>query len=314
MRRDIVVIGGSAGSIEALQALVGSLPLLPEVSVLLVVHIPAAAPSALPQILARAGAWPAVHAVDGSPLLRGTIVVAPPDRHLVVQGGRVRLTRGLRESPHRPSIDVLFRSAARWGGPRVIGVVLSGLLDDGTAGMRAVRAHGGLALVQSPDDALYAAMPSSVIDHVGVDAAAPAAGLAQALVERLTEDLGAAVAPSPDLSGRALHDLVVAARGAGARDRSCAADEVRWQPRGAIPDGSVEQAMWTGYRALVESASLARRLATWSRQRGRSELVRRYEAREDVALTRARVIREALGATDDAESPARPWMDGYDEV
>jgi two-component system chemotaxis response regulator CheB len=167
--RDAIVVGASAGGIRALEGLVGSLPADLAAGVAVVVHVPPDAQSALPSILDRAGPLPAKAAESGEPLERGTVYVAPPDRHLLIEDGRLRLTQGPRENRVRPCIDTLFRSAAVDLGPRVIGVVLSGTLDDGTAGLWAVKDRGGVAIAQQPDDAEYPDMPQSAIAHVAVD-------------------------------------------------------------------------------------------------------------------------------------------------
>src|SRR5689334_12118404 len=137
-KRDIVVIGASAGGVEALTNLVNALPADLPAAVLIVLHISVNAPSLLPTILGRDSKLPVTHAVDGEPITRGRVYVAPPDQHLLLEDKSIKLVRGPKENLHRPSIDALFRSAARWAGPRVIGVVLTGALDDGTVGMRTV--------------------------------------------------------------------------------------------------------------------------------------------------------------------------------
>src|SRR6266853_3065833 len=149
--RDIVVIGGSAGSIEAVIELVRGLPPDFPGSVFVVVHFPGYVNSTLPRILSRAGPLPARHARDGEPIEPGRVYVAPPDWHLHLNDGRIRLTRGPKENGHRPAIDPLFRTAAHQFGPRVVGIVLSGNLNDGTAGLLTVKQRGGVALVQSLD-------------------------------------------------------------------------------------------------------------------------------------------------------------------
>jgi two-component system, chemotaxis family, protein-glutamate methylesterase/glutaminase len=161
VRHDIVVIGASAGGVEALTRLMRDLPPGLPASLFVVCHFPPSDRSVLPDILSRAGPLLATHAIDGEPFHPGHVYVAPPDFHLLLaEGQRLRLTRGPRENHHRPAVDVLFRSAARTYGPRVIGVVLTGSLNDGSAGLLAIRAAGGVAIVQDPADAAVAAMPA----------------------------------------------------------------------------------------------------------------------------------------------------------
>ncbi|HEX5044945.1 MAG TPA: chemotaxis protein CheB [Candidatus Polarisedimenticolaceae bacterium] len=168
-RRDIVVIGASAGGVEALRDLVRALPPDLPAAVFVVLHLAPGGPSVLPAILQRAGSLPAVHPVHRERILPGRIYVAPPDRHMLLHAGRIRLTVGPRENRSRPAIDPLFRSAAMEFGPRVIGIVLSGALDDGTAGLRAIGEKGGLTVVQDPEEALHPTMPRSALEAVPVD-------------------------------------------------------------------------------------------------------------------------------------------------
>jgi two-component system chemotaxis response regulator CheB len=167
--RDIIVVGASLGGVDALQRLASHLPGDLKATVLVVLHVPPNAPSLLPELLSAAGPLRAMPARDGQELTPGHIFTAVPDRHLIIEGDRMRLSRGPRENHSRPAVDVLFRSAALYGGRRVIGVVLTGLLDDGTAGLWAVKERGGVAIVQSPEEAAYPSMPSSALRHVQVD-------------------------------------------------------------------------------------------------------------------------------------------------
>jgi two-component system chemotaxis response regulator CheB len=185
----VVVVGASAGGVESLQRLIRGLPADFAAPVLVVMHVLSHGTSVLPVILDRLGTLPATHAADGEEIERGKIYVAPPDHHLLVRDGRVSLTHEPREKGHRPAIDRLFRSAAEAYGEAVVGVVLSGALDDGTAGMRAIREHGGHGIAQDPEEALYGAMPASAIEHGGAEVVLPVDRIAERLVELAGESL-----------------------------------------------------------------------------------------------------------------------------
>jgi two-component system, chemotaxis family, protein-glutamate methylesterase/glutaminase len=185
--KDIIVVGASAGGIEALRTIAGGLPKDLPASVFVVLHTSPESPGVLAHILARAGALPASSAVDGERIQPGRIYVAPPDRHLVIEPNRVRLTRGPKENRFRPAVDPLFRSAAQVYGPRVVGVVLTGNLDDGTAGLWAVKRLGGTAIVQDPEEALAPSMPRSALRQVRVDYCLPVAEIAPVLARLATE-------------------------------------------------------------------------------------------------------------------------------
>ncbi|HVF43983.1 MAG TPA: chemotaxis protein CheB [Pyrinomonadaceae bacterium] len=186
-RRDIIVIGTSSGGIDALKKLVAHLPRDLNAAVFVVLHVAPYSLGILPEILERAGPLPASNAADWERIEPGRIYVAPPDRHLLVDSsGLMRITRGPRENRFRPAVDTLFRSAAHAFGPRVVGVILTGWLDDGTAGLWAVKERGGTAVVQHPDDAVAPAMPLNAIKRVEVDHIVPVSEIAPLLV-RLTE-------------------------------------------------------------------------------------------------------------------------------
>jgi two-component system chemotaxis response regulator CheB len=171
---DIVVIGASAGGLEALQLLVAGLPLDFGAAVFVVVHTPPWYRSELPAILSRSGRIPAVHPIHQQLIEPGHIYIAPPDYHLLTQDSRIQLWRGPKENRHRPAINVLFRSAAVAYGERVIGIVLSGSLDDGAAGLWWIKKQGGIGVVQDPSDARFPDMPRAVLEHVEVDYVLPA--------------------------------------------------------------------------------------------------------------------------------------------
>jgi two-component system chemotaxis response regulator CheB len=171
----IVVIGSSAGGLEALRQIVRDLPVDFPIPICVVNHSAPQAPGLLAEILNRVGTLPAMHASDRDRLVPGQIYVAPPDYHLIVEPGMLRVTKGPRENRFRPAIDPLFRSAAQVYGPAAIGVLLTGNLDDGTAGLWAVKQLGGIAIVQDPADALYAGMPDNAVRHINVDYLVPLA-------------------------------------------------------------------------------------------------------------------------------------------
>lgn len=194
----IVVIGASAGGVEALLTLVGQLPADFPAPIFVVLHIAPHSPSQLPSILSRAGALPAMHPYDGQEFQPGHIYIAPPDHHLLLEDRRVGVKKGPRENRVRPAVDALFRSAAYTHGPAVIGVVLSGLLDDGTSGLWTIQRLGGQTIVQDPTDALFDAMPRNALQHVDVDAVLPAAEIGTLLT-------GLVRAPLPDSAAPGLH-------------------------------------------------------------------------------------------------------------
>lgn len=166
---DIVVVGASAGGVEALQLLARGLSKDFRGAVLVVLHVASRAPSQPAAILSRSGPLPAVQAAASQPLEPGRIYVAPPDFHLIVEDHHVVRWRGPTEDRHRPSINTLFRSAAVAHGKRVVGVVLTGTLDDGTTGLWWVKRYGGVTVVQDPNDAAFPDMPRSALEHVDVD-------------------------------------------------------------------------------------------------------------------------------------------------
>lgn len=287
--RDLVVVGASAGGVEALRRLTSRLPADLAASVVVVLHIPAYSRSALAAILERSGPLPVTQAQENDPLRAGRILVAPPDHHILIADDRVTLSRGPRENGHRPSVDVLFRSAARAAGPRVIGVVLSGTLDDGTAGLVAIRERGGTSIVQDPSEAAYAGMPTAALEGDSPDAVLPVDEIA-ALLGRIvgsevdqragpvTELMDAEVAmavPQGDALSAAdrpgvpsafacpdCHGVLFEIDEGGIRRFLCRVGHA-WSATSlaAQQTAAVEGALWTALRALEEKAALADRLA-----------------------------------------------------
>ena len=329
----IIVIGASAGGVEAISQLICELPADLPAAVCVVLHFPASGTSVLPSILERIGSLSAAHAVDGEPIQPGRIYVAPPDRHLIVRQERVELSIGPKENNHRPAVDVLFRSAARSHGPRVIGVVLSGTLDDGTVGLAAIRKQGGVAVVQDPEDALYPGMPRSALENVGGDHVLPVAGIG-ALLGRLASQPApeAPVGATPpewdeenfmdDARLDGVHAEERAGKPAGFSCPECKG--VLWELKegellrfrcrvghaysaetliDAQKEG-LEAALWSALNALDEKAVLARRLAQRAQERGHVLTARQFEQQSAEALQRAGLIRLALGQTAEETAPA----------
>jgi two-component system chemotaxis response regulator CheB len=283
IRRDVVVIGASAGGIEALRRLVGALPHDLPAAVCVVLHMSASSPSALSGILARAGTLPSRQARDGDRLVPGEILVAPPDHHLIVESDQVRLTVGPRENNHRPSVDALFRSAAESARGRVVGVVLSGMRDDGAAGLAVIKANGGLALVQDPEEALHPGMPQSAIANVAVDAVLPSQQLAEAIADAAWGGARPPAAPAGPPGVVPGNDLtIVCPECGGVLSERTEAGVPRWachvghlySPSSLnVAQGTeVERALWTAMRMLRDRAALLRRMADHARSRGQDRI------------------------------------------
>jgi two-component system, chemotaxis family, protein-glutamate methylesterase/glutaminase len=321
----LVVVGASAGGVEALRALVAGLPPDLDAAVLVVLHIPRTGPSALPSILRRAGRLPASHPADGEILKPGHIYVAPADHHLLVLDGRVRLSRGPTENGHRPAIDPLFRSAARAAGPDTVGVVLSGTRDDGTAGAAVIVERGGLLLAQDPEEAMYPSMPRSVLEHVTAVRVAPAVALGPAVAEAVR---GRRVDPPPEQPNSPVPDLValetamadledlttgeLPAEPAGLACPTCHGALFQmpgdpspryrcwvghaWSPESLLEEqtSAFEGALWMALRSLEEKTSLARRMDTAAAQRGSPAAAARFRRVADESESASGLIRDLI--------------------
>jgi two-component system chemotaxis response regulator CheB len=322
----IVAVGASAGGLETLLKLSRMLPASFPAAVCMVLHLPPLRSSALPALLGRSNRMPAAYGVDGEKIEAGRIYVAPPDRHLLVEDHRIRLGIGPRENGSRPAIDPLFRSVAQASGPNAIGVVLSGALYDGTSGLLAIKARGGIAIVQDPQEAVCSSMPRSALENVGADHVVRSDELA-ALLESL---VASPPAPSTLLRGPSPlvleHDIEIARD--GVRDETPAlqtlgspsafacpdchgvlweikeGDTIRFRCRvghAYLPDAlahaqsdELEEALWTALRSLRESAALGARLANNARQRNLPMVAKAHQGRADEALERAQVIEAVL--------------------
>lgn len=320
----LVVIGGSAGGIQALVEVVRALPSDLPAAVAVVIHTNSRAPAVLPAILARSSSLPVSYVESTQSLQPGTIVVAPPDRHLVITGSHVGLGDGPHENGHRPSIDVLFRSAAVSLGNEVTAVVLSGVLDDGAAGLHAVAAQGGRTAVQDPSDALYQAMPANALHRVPDSAVAPADQLGRVISDLVSAPPGS---PPEDVlttmqieTAFALMDGSVPphdpARRPGAPSAFACPDchgvlwgieegqAVRYRCRvghawsaeslAEKQDTAVESALYIAMRTLEERAELAAQMHDAAQRDGRSRSAAQFAHRAEEARAQARAIQALL--------------------
>jgi two-component system chemotaxis response regulator CheB len=322
LRRDIVVVGASSGGVPMLLDLAEQLPPRFPAAVLIVQHI-GAHPSVLPELLRDSGPNPAVHPVHGQMLEHGTLYVAPPDRHMLLDGNRIRLTHDAKENHARPAIDPLFRSAAIAHGPRVIGTLLSGRLDDGTAGLQAIKACGGLAVVQDPADALEPGMPRSAMDNVAVDHVVTQATLASTLHSLVQQTPGPSPGVPPQLmwehrlsicEGDAMENLDAIGTPSKIVCPDC--NGVLWELADTQPQRyrchtghaytaqtlvytqstRVDEALWSALRALEEREYLLRGMAHAHRNReGGIDEATSFESEAEHVARHARQLQEMVG-------------------
>lgn len=319
--RDVVVIGASMGGRDALLNLVEQLPADLPASLFVVQHLAAGGPSGLASALHDRGALPASQILQDAPIERSRIYVAPPNCHLVVDDGIVRAVFGPRENRSRPAIDPLFRSAAVAFRSRVIGIILTGLLNDGAAGLHAVKRCGGVALVQDPADAAHPDMPRHAIEKVDVDHVVPLAEMGALLLRLIgetapdppdvPEDLSLETRlisgsetriPAKSLPGT-LSTLACPDCGGPLREMDDAAVRRYRCHVGhaftaenllADQDGAVEKALYIAMRTLKERADLLRRLARDERNDGRTRMASAFEDRADESQDHADRIQELL--------------------
>jgi len=319
---DIVAIGTSAGGLSALRRLVAGLPADLDAAVLVVQHMSNERHSNLPEILDRAGPLPAGFAADGGPATRGRIHVAPPNRHLLLQGDTLRLSHAAFENGMRPSIDTLFRSVAVCCGSRSIGVVLTGFLDDGSAGLRALKRCGALAVVQDPADAEYSDMPRNALAMVEADHVAALDVMPILLARLVAAPAGQPVPVPPEIQLEADIMATPHINGVAALDRlgsrsifTCPdCGGVMWELQdggrmryrchlghsysaaslGDAMSGEVLQAMETALRALNERSRMLRRLGEQAEDQDQPHSARLWTERAEAFSRQAEVIRSAL--------------------
>jgi two-component system chemotaxis response regulator CheB len=313
----VVAVGASAGGVEALKRLAAGLPADLPFPVLMVLHLPAGAPSVLWRIVDRSGVLPAESAANGTPLAAGRIYVAIPDHHLLVRDHRLSLSEGPAENGYRPAINALFRSVALEFGPRAIGVLMSGVLDDGVAGLGAIQARGGRTIVQRPDDAQYSAMPQNAI-HAGVAdlqaTAADVGAVLKGLVDRVIQEHPM----DPDINMELENRIAMGKRfevplegdtlgpPSGYTCPDCNGSLMTlsetsfrcrvghaWTADALLKarDEEVERAVWVALRSLKEKANLSRRLA---QKVGSGALFDRYNQVAEEAERAMTVLGERL--------------------
>lgn len=325
-RRDTIVIGASAGGVQALIKLVADLPADLPAAVFIVLHISPTSPSMLPSILARDSRLPVAHATDGEAIMHGRVYVAPPDQHLIIEAERLKLVHGPKENLHRPSIDTLFRSAARWAGPRVIGVVLTGARNDGKVGMRAIQQRGGITIVQHPEDAAFPSMPMSVMQEIRVDYSLPLREIAPLLNDlsrhQVEEEGRYAVPDEIEIETRIAEqqmegdELIASVERIGKISKLTCPDchGALWEINDedilrfrchvghaysaeALSEGQsqmLEVALWSAVRALEEQTVLARRIVQRARSANHERAARLFEQRARESEEHGSVIRQLL--------------------
>ncbi len=319
--RDIVVIGGSSGATAPLKAILGALPADLPAAVFIVLHIPARSLGLLTTVASASSSLPVHPAADGMPIAKGNVYLAVPDHHLIVSEGRIRLGRGPRENMARPAIDPLFRSAAAVYGPRVIGVLLSGLMNDGVSGLDAIKRCGGLALVQDPAEAVADEMPRSAMTTVSIDMAMPSARIGDLLSDLVREPAGPGLPVPPDIklevaiaAGERVDSNVIGAfadpavltcpscGGALSAIRGSKPPRFRCQVGHAMTadvlakeqEHAVDEALRVALRIIEERAELVERLSRDGRAAGRQAVAEMYEERAKEYRHYAETIRRAV--------------------
>jgi two-component system chemotaxis response regulator CheB len=326
-RRNVVVIGASAGGIEALLALFKALPSDTGASYFVVQHLSPHYGSELDRLLQTVTAMSVTFANDQQRIMPDTVYLAGPDRHLLLENDHIRITRGPKESRSRPAIDPLFRSASLAFGPRVIGVVLTGSLDDGTAGLWQIKDRQGLAFVQDPRDAAYCSMPDSAIEHVDTDFIGSIDELAARIAWEVVQDLPLPAAGSPRHSLQvettvALGDngmqagvlelgkgskytcpecqgvLVQIEEGPLVRFRCHTGHAYSLKSLLTEVNDSVDTSLWSTIRAIEERILLLDHLAELADRSGQAGKAARLRAKADSAEQKCKPLRDLVLDTD----------------
>lgn len=309
MNHDIIAIGASAGGLDVLLEMCRGLPADLPASLFVAVHSARGYTTSLPELMNERGRLPASHPIHGEKFEIGRIYVAPPDNHLYLRQGTMDIVRGPKENGHRPSVDALFRTASVSYGPRVVGVVLSGYQDCGTAGMMSIKARGGLGVVQDPDSALIPEMPQSVLDSVDVDHIVLPVDLPKLLVQLAGSSAGAGTTGKNGVSqeieaiegtklGNPAELVCPLCQGVLTEVHSGSFQHFRchvghsFSLKSLVAEQSedLERALWAAVRALDESAALSRRLHLTER----GSLKERFAERARTQTDQADIIRHIL--------------------
>jgi len=322
----VIVIGASLGGLAALRTIFSNLPADFPAPILVVMHV-GSHESMLPGILSSSSAMPVRHAENGMLLEPGTILIAPSNLHLLVEKHQVRLTHGPKENHARPAIDPLFRSAAISHGKCVIGVILTGSLDDGVVGLQAIKDYGGTVIVQDPQGAEAACMPQSALEYVAVDYCLPLDEIAVTLKKLAdqsechtvhTQDSEIAIMENRFASGNEPIPTMADLDRIGARSTQTCPEcgGTLWEINASFPvryrchtghslTGSAmlqvqnrlsEDAMWSAVRALHEKHTLHKRLAGDALRRGAREIAEEHEAAAEQATQHAEALRKIISA------------------
>jgi two-component system chemotaxis response regulator CheB len=329
-QRDIVVIGASAGGMEALQKVASGFPADLPASVFVVWHLSPGLKTILPSVLNKSGPLRAGHPRDGDRIEQGRIYVAPNDHHMLLENGYIRVTKGPKENRFRPAIDPLFRSAAYIYGPRVIGVVLTGALDDGTAGLYTIKLRGGTAIVQEPADAMIRSMPLNALEHTAADYTLPVADIGELIAELVGEQAPALPRLDPDEEEKTRQEVKIAegadaleenvmrfgehspftcpeCRGALTLLREGNIVRFRCHTGHALSTSSllhsatelVEQKLWDGLRGLDEAVMLLNQLGEKFAAAGNTRAAEQCFDKAREAHEGAQTIREAAKRTEE---------------
>ncbi len=330
MNHDVIVIGGSAGGVEVMLDLVGALPPDLPASIFVVLHTMPGHESPLPGILSRRGPLPVSHPFHGQKIEPGHIYLAPPDNHLLVKSGSMEVVRGARENGHRPAADALFRTASSHYGPRVIGVVLSGYQNCGTAGMISIKERGGISVVQDPATAVAPEMPSSAIERVAVDHVVQPADLGSLLSQlaltpasearqpnRIVDQLeGRQLGARAEISCPSCQGVLTEAQIGSLEHFRCHVGHAFTLDSLVREQGEeMERALWAAVRSLEEGSALSRRFGGHARGDLRQRFLEKAtQQRQEADVIRQILLRGDMLRQSDADRISQETVPGQGRV